>query len=699
MGRHPAVGTVRPRRTTTPARTPSASAEALEERIALVVYTVTNTNDIGPGSLRQAILNANSTPLAADTIVFDASFYAAPHVIDVHGPLPQFSSAAGLSIVGPGSSLLTVRKSGAGAAVYRRVFDSFSPTLTLSGMTLTGGNLTGANGAGLSCTSASNVTLDDMVITGNTANTNDGGGIFLGNNATLAIRNSVVTNNSARRGGGILFGAGGSLVMDNCTVSGNTAVGASGRDVSGGGIYFGGAALPNPPAGFLPDTLLIQNSTISNNVAAGGGGGFGGENLTGTLLVRNSTVSGNTAATSGGGILQTAAPVTITIENSTVTQNSAGGTATGTNPTGGGGISRVSIYPATLNITNSIVSGNSNPLTPDILTTNTTTNVRYSAIGSAAGFTLSPASSHNLRFGANLLLGALANNGGRTLTHLPQAGSPLIDAGSNALTAAELANDQRGAGFPRVVGSSVDIGAVETPQVAPPPQVLAVFVLSTSWSTSFRNYLRTVGAGEPDAGYAVPAGAEQLRVLPWVGLNRVSVRFTQDVTPHLADLAVTGVNNATYAVSAYGYDPSTRTAFWNLAQPLRNDRVTLMLDADPGGVSGASGRLDGEWADGSDSYPSGDGAAGGDFLFRLNSLPGDVDRSGTVLANDFSDVKKKFFRTTAAPGPAGDTQYTAFHDVDGSGSILANDFSEVKLRFFNTLPAGREIRPAEEVLA
>jgi len=59
-----------------------------------------------------------------------------------------------------------------------------------------------------------------------------------------------------------------------------------------------------------------------------------------------------------------------------------------------------------------------------------------------------------------------------------------------------------------------------------------------------------------------------------------------------------------------------------------------------------------------------------------------------VLANDYSDVKKKFFSSTAAPGPAGATQYTVFHDVDGSANILANDFSEVKKRFFNTLPAG-----------
>jgi hypothetical protein len=66
-------------------------------------------------------------------------------------------------------------------------------------------------------------------------------------------------------------------------------------------------------------------------------------------------------------------------------------------------------------------------------------------------------------------LGALADNGCATPagnpataacvpTHLPNAGSPVRDAGSNPLA---LTTDQRGAGFPRVVGAATDIGAVE----------------------------------------------------------------------------------------------------------------------------------------------------------------------------------------------------------------------------------------------
>jgi hypothetical protein len=37
---------------------------------------------------------------------------------------------------------------------------------------------------------------------------------------------------------------------------------------------------------------------------------------------------------------------------------------------------------------------------------------------------------------------------------------------------------------------------------------------------------------------------------------------------------------------------------------------------------------------GADTYPSGDGTAGGDFLFRINLLPGDVNRDGQARASE-----------------------------------------------------------------
>ena len=67
---------------------------------------------------------------------------------------------------------------------------------------------------------------------------------------------------------------------------------------------------------------------------------------------------------------------------------------------------------------------------------------------------------------ASAELGSLAGNGGPTLTHLPQAGSPLIDAGA---CMPDGSTDQRG--VPRPQGVACDIGAVEV-QVSSPNTIV-----------------------------------------------------------------------------------------------------------------------------------------------------------------------------------------------------------------------------------
>jgi len=69
--------------------------------------------------------------------------------------------------------------------------------------------------------------------------------------------------------------------------------------------------------------------------------------------------------------------------------------------------------------------------------------------------------------GVNPLLGALASNGGPTMTHALLPGSPAINAGPNPVPSfTGNANDQRGAGLARVVNGRVEIGAFEAPTVA-----------------------------------------------------------------------------------------------------------------------------------------------------------------------------------------------------------------------------------------
>ena len=68
-------------------------------------FTVLNTNDSGPGSLRQAILDANTTP-GADTIAFNIPG-SGIHTIGLLSVLPSLTDNAGVTIDGytqPGSS-------------------------------------------------------------------------------------------------------------------------------------------------------------------------------------------------------------------------------------------------------------------------------------------------------------------------------------------------------------------------------------------------------------------------------------------------------------------------------------------------------------------------------------------------------------------------------------------------------------------
>jgi len=66
----------------------------------------------------------------------------------------------------------------------------------------------------------------------------------------------------------------------------------------------------------------------------------------------------------------------------------------------------------------------------------------------------------------NPLLVPLANNGGPTLTHVPLAGSPAIDAGDTSIVFNSAEFDQRGAPFVRVGGGRIDIGAYEVQTAA-----------------------------------------------------------------------------------------------------------------------------------------------------------------------------------------------------------------------------------------
>ena len=194
--------------------------------------TVTNNNDSGAGSLRQAITDT----VASDTITFDSSI--AGQTITLSS---QLTINKNLAIDGTGQNITI---SGNNAV---RVFEVTAGTVTFDSLIIANGNTsnsTGSSGGGI-FNSNGNVTVLNSTFDNNVAN-NSGGAIR--NEQTLTVKNSTFNSNSASwAGGGISNEA--ILTVKNSTFSGNT---------SGGG---NGSAILNGSAG----TLNLLNTILANS--------------------------------------------------------------------------------------------------------------------------------------------------------------------------------------------------------------------------------------------------------------------------------------------------------------------------------------------------------------------------------------------------------------------------------------------------
>lgn len=115
----------------------------------------------------------------------------------------------------------------------------------------------------------------------------------------------------------------------------------------------------------------------------------------------------------------------------------------------------------------------------------------------------------------------LASNGGPTLTHALVPGSPAFDAGSNALAVdandQPLTTDQRGTGFPRIDGGTVDIGAYEGAFNAS-PTIAGATISRQAGSPASSAQIATVSDVEDDeetlAVTATPLSGSGVRNLP-----------------------------------------------------------------------------------------------------------------------------------------------------------------------------------------
>ncbi len=401
--------------------------------VRAATITVTNANNAGVGSLRQAVLDA----VDGDTIDF-SNFFNSARTISFTALANEITINKNLTITGPGSGLLTID-----AGTFGRIFNisDNTKTVALSGMKLTNGKVTGLGGSGGAIYNVSTTTLTDLIITSNQASVFGGGVASIG---PLTINSSTISQNtSGTSGGGVSNSA--ALIITDSTISGNTASSLGGGGVVStnsttiSGSTISGNTATTGDGGGINGTgaLTATNSTISNNTATSGNGG--GINNTGAVTITGSTVSGNTAGGttlltgSGGGIL--ASSGIVTVKQSTISGNSAAGT--NANSGSGGGLLALNAS-ATSVIANSTFSGNTarqgGAISINTFAAASTLTVQNTTIGTNTA----SSSANGIRVVGGLAVNATLNIGN---TILDNASGNIVKAGT---TARAIVNSQGG---------------------------------------------------------------------------------------------------------------------------------------------------------------------------------------------------------------------------------------------------------------
>lgn len=317
-----------------------------------------------------------------------------------------------------------------------------------------------------------------------------GGGLALSDLAAVTIADSLFEDNVVDNGTGGGIGAGSlddGLVIMRTVFRGNVIESDDLQEVFGSAISVEETSAP---------LVLEAASVIGNSGSSQDGYGIMGAVAVGTilanglLLVGSSTFADNSISDAdegfdgsvGLGVEAVEAGAQVDIVNSTFRESveqseENAGYAVLVWTSDGDVTIRHSTLEATLSLVTAFVSGpvrvENSILTRGVVLPDDPSD--FPNIGASGPFDVS----HNVFTGPNApsiyndlggnqfrvdpLLGPLRDNGGPTLTMVPGAGSPAIDAGS--VGTVFPAFDQRGSGFPRVLAGRIDVGAVETPAV------------------------------------------------------------------------------------------------------------------------------------------------------------------------------------------------------------------------------------------
>jgi hypothetical protein len=296
-----------------------AYVESLEARQLLSTVSVVNLLDSGPGSLREAIAAANSTP-GADLIRFANSARDGTVALTTG----QLSITDELSIDGPGARRLAV----SGNDASRVLQIGIGVAVSIDGLTVTRGRAVGQGGGILN---AGILTLSDSVVS---------------DNQVVGLPGATLGTVVDAFGGGI-FNTG-SLTVRRTSFDHNRSIGADGTPTSIGSSALGGAIMSLGTAADVSHSTFLDNQAIGG--AAGNGAsraGIGGavQNAAGTFTVSHSAfrenqavgglgsnIPGGFGAGSGGAIGNVArgADANLLVRHCTLTNNRAVGGDDGT---------------------------------------------------------------------------------------------------------------------------------------------------------------------------------------------------------------------------------------------------------------------------------------------------------------------------------------------------------------------------------
>lgn len=529
-------------------------------------FQVTHTRDTGAGSLRQAVLDANSTA-GTDEIVFDA---AVSGTLDLSsGPLEVLES---LHVRGPGSEQLAIgagRRSeifvisdttstnrtelklsgltltNATTAISAQVSD-IHPVVTVldssisgnleSGITLSSSNskgtltvrrseLSGNGSHGVHCAagyivstpSEIHATIEDTIISNNGET-----GVYADGNVTVDIARSEITGNTYGLASNgywdsfeSRFEVSDSVIADNSWAgisigdSGILTLKSSSVTENGGtGVYAYADSV----------SLAIHASTISGNeddgvyIAHYDYYAHVGKSYFSKLVITDSTISGNGDG-SGEGVHVSAESSSVAIRNSTITGHPENGVSVWTwhGTTG-------------VEVENSVIADNGEA----DLEGDATFTVRHSLIQNTVEAYIDDATPDANIFSRDPLLGPLQNNGGSTQTHALMAGSPAIDGGNNSSCSGK---DQRNVVRPQDGnGDSLaicDMGAFELAGDLPPnPTTDSGVIGDLVWQDNNGNGVQD--ASEPGlAGVTVKlrVGCDNINVISTTTNSKGQYRF------------------------------------------------------------------------------------------------------------------------------------------------------------------------------